>query len=52
MLFRSNLEISPRPAERTNDATWFGESRLTNNVQAQVGVSIFLPFSWEYRLPK
>ena len=25
---------------------------FTNNVQAQVGVSIFLPFSWEYRLPK
>ena len=25
---------------------------FTNNVQAQLGVSIFLPFSWEYRLPK
>jgi len=32
--------------------TWFGENRLTNNVQMQLGVSIFLPFSWEYRLPK
>jgi len=25
---------------------------LTNNVQAQVGLSFFLPFTWEYRLPK
>lgn len=32
--------------------TWFGENRLTNNVQMQLGVSVFLPFSWEYRLPK
>jgi outer membrane beta-barrel protein len=32
--------------------TWYGENKLTNNVQAQFGVSIFLPFSWEYRLPK
>ena len=32
--------------------TWYGETKLTNNVQAQLGVSIFLPFSWEYRLPK
>ena len=28
------------------------EHEAHNNVQAQVGVSIFLPFSWEYRLPK
>jgi outer membrane beta-barrel protein len=35
-----------------DSSTWFGENRLTNNVQAQLGVSIFLPFSWEYRLPK
>jgi outer membrane beta-barrel protein len=33
--------------------TWLSEGTdFTNNVQAQVGVSIFLPFSWEYRLPK
>jgi outer membrane beta-barrel protein len=37
---------------RSNSSNWLGESRITNNVQAQVGVSIFLPFSWEYRLPK
>jgi outer membrane beta-barrel protein len=35
-----------------NASTWYGSNQLTNDVQAQVGVSIFLPFSWEYRLPK
>jgi outer membrane beta-barrel protein len=33
-------------------ADWYGENKLTNNVQAQIGLTIFLPFSWEYRLPK
>lgn len=33
-------------------ATWLGDSRLTNAVQAQFGLSIFLPFTWQYRLPK
>ena len=33
--------------------TWLKEgTSLTNNVQAQVGFSVFLPFTWEYRLPK
>jgi len=32
--------------------TWFGESRFTNAVQAQFGISIFLPFTWQYKLPK
>ena len=36
-----------------NPSTWLApETELTNNVQAQVGFSVFLPFSWEYRLPK
>jgi outer membrane beta-barrel protein len=39
-------------ANPTDQSTWYGENKLTNGVQAQVGVSIFLPFSWEYRLPK
>jgi outer membrane beta-barrel protein len=25
---------------------------VTNNVQAQLGLSFFLPFTWEYKLPK
>jgi outer membrane beta-barrel protein len=44
--------IAPTQQEQQNKNTWFGEKPLTNNVQAQLGISIFLPFSWEYRLPK
>jgi hypothetical protein len=29
-----------------------GDSKLTNNVQAQLGFSVFVPFSFDYRLPK
>ena len=32
--------------------TWLAGTSLTNNVQAQLGLSVFLPFTWEYRLPK
>jgi outer membrane beta-barrel protein len=33
--------------------TWTAQdTSFTNNVQAQVGFSVFLPFTWEYRLPK
>ena len=36
----------------TNSGAWYGPNSITNNVQAQLGISVFLPFSWEYRLPK
>ncbi|MCH2108890.1 MAG: outer membrane beta-barrel domain-containing protein [Polyangiaceae bacterium] len=36
----------------TDEATWIGDSSLTNNVQAQLGLSVFVPFSFDYRLPK
>jgi outer membrane beta-barrel protein len=45
-------EVAPTQAGQRDPATWFGEKPLTNNVQAQLGISMFLPFSWEYRLPK
>ena len=36
-----------------DSGTWLAEgTSFTNNVQAQVGFSVFLPFTWEYRLPK
>jgi outer membrane beta-barrel protein len=35
-----------------NKDLWTDETRITNNVQAQIGVSIFIPFSFDYRLPK
>jgi len=42
-----NVQGSP-----TDPSKWLGATTITNNVQAQLGVSVFLPFSWEYRLPK
>jgi hypothetical protein len=45
------LTIAPG-LQAANPATWYGSNQLTNDVQAQLGISIFLPFSWEYRLPK
>jgi outer membrane beta-barrel protein len=47
-----NLRVPPTQAQQQDKANWFGDNQLTNNVQAQLGISIFLPFSWEYRLPK
>ena len=44
--------VGSTQAQQTDPNTWVGEKPLTVNVQAQVGISIFLPFSWEYRLPK
>jgi len=45
-----NTEIVEGSEQDTT--TWRGETQLTNNVQAQLGVAIFFPFSFEYRLPK
>nr|HMR11029.1 outer membrane beta-barrel domain-containing protein [Polyangiaceae bacterium] len=47
-----STEIAPTLQEQLDEGTWFGDSSITNHVQAQVGISIFLPFSFEYRLPK
>lgn len=53
-IFPDKLEsLVPDEMNLTNKSTWYEKkARLTNAVQAQVGVSIFLPFSFEYRLPK
>ncbi len=47
-----NLSVPATQAEQQNQATWYDKHSITNNIQAQLGVSIFLPFGWEYRLPK
>jgi len=44
-----NLSIAVDP---TDESTWYGQTKLTNAVQFQMGVSIFIPFSFDYRLPK
>jgi len=52
-IFIDKLEnTSIDEANPTNKDSWYGDSTLTNNVQAQLGVSVFIPFSFEYRLPK
>jgi len=41
-------EVTP-----ANQSTWLSKSSsLTNNVELQTGFSIFVPFSFDYRLPK
>lgn len=47
-----NLGVAADTAGRANQSTWYGDTSLTNNVQAQFGAAIFLPFSFDYRLPK
>lgn len=44
------LKIDVR--DPANPSTWTKDKKITNNVQAQLGVTIFLPFSFDYRLPK
>ena len=45
-----NLRIDENNPE--DESQWLDKSTLTNNVQAQLGLSIFVPFSFDYRLPK
>jgi hypothetical protein len=41
------------PTNPLNPATWYDpNTHFTNDVQLQVGISLFLPTSFEYRLPK
>jgi outer membrane beta-barrel protein len=54
-IFNDQLEaIAIAKGEAAADpTTWLEDKgRLTNGVQAQLGLSVFLPFSFEYRLPK
>ncbi len=54
-VFQDRLEslqtpIDPRAGR--DPATWYGEREIVNDVQAQFGVAVFVPFTFEYRLPK
>lgn len=56
-IFSDRLEnddtaILTDPFAAQNKDNWYGDNSLTNAVQAQLGIAIFLPFSFEYRLPK
>ncbi len=37
---------------RRNRSTWTDQTRLTDNVMVSLGLTVFLPFSFNYRLPK
>jgi outer membrane beta-barrel protein len=48
-----NTVIAKTQSEQINPKTWTDNNfNLTNNVQASLGVSIFLPFSFKYELAK
>ena len=53
-IFSDKIEsTSVNEANPKDSSTWYDtQSRLTNNVQAQLGISVFIPFSFDYRLPK
>lgn len=44
-----SLTIANNP---TDESLWTDKTSITNHVQAQVGLSVFVPFSWRYKLPK
>lgn len=47
-----NLNVELGPAQK-DEATWTDQSAaLTHNVMAQVGVTFFFPFTFDYRYPK
>lgn len=48
-----SLETSSNEEWRKDDSNWLDEDyKLTNNVTLHVGVSLFIPFVFEYKLPK
>lgn len=47
-----NTTVAATVQEQQDQSKWAPNKELTVGVQAQIGVSVFLPFSWEYRLPK
>jgi outer membrane beta-barrel protein len=44
-----NLKVAENPIDK---AKWDGETRITNNVEAGIGFTMFFPTTFEYRLPK
>jgi hypothetical protein len=47
-----NIEVAPGPG-RTDPSTWLESgSTFVANTSIQVGLTLFLPIKFEYRLPK
>ncbi len=51
-IFLDKLENTAIQTSPDQPVDKYGETKLTNHVQAQLGVSIFFPFSWHYQKPK
>jgi outer membrane beta-barrel protein len=53
-IFNDQLEsTSIARGSEDNPETWLDDKgQLTNGVQAQLGLAVFIPFTFEYRLPK
>ncbi|MEM7515974.1 MAG: outer membrane beta-barrel domain-containing protein [Planctomycetota bacterium] len=46
-----NLEVDP--LNRQDPSTWLDDSpTFTNNITTQIGLTLFFPFTFDYRLPK
>jgi outer membrane beta-barrel protein len=53
MYFEKLEAITVSATNPTDPATWYDkQSHFTNDVQVQIGLSLFLPTSFEYALPK
>lgn len=53
-MYAEKLEsLTVDEVQPSNQSTWLSKSSsFTSNVEAQLGLSIFVPFSFDYRLPK
>src|SRR5450432_1387266 len=51
-VFNDKLENLSVAANAQDKNHWYGETSLTNNVQAQFGAAFFIPPSFDCRLPK
>ncbi len=48
-----SLDTYSRTEDREDKSKWLDDDlKLTNNVMLQVGVSLFIPFTFDYKLPK
>jgi outer membrane beta-barrel protein len=53
IIYSEKIESITIAANPTDKSTWYDTgTHITNNVQMQVGLSFFLPTSFDYRLPK
>jgi outer membrane beta-barrel protein len=53
IIYSEKIESITIAANPTDKSTWYDPgTHITNNVQMQVGLSFFLPTSFDYRLPK